>query len=150
MDLLLLSNQACFPLYALSRKLTAHYQPLLDRLDLTYPQYLVMLLLWEEQELSVKELGRRLMLDSGTLTPLLKRMEEKGFVVRTRSVHDERVVQITLTDAGRKLKRKAASIPEELACSLGLTGKELVRMREMVQGMLAKIEKTEKEQNQNK
>lgn len=145
MKMLLLANQACFPLYALSRKITTHYQPLLERLDLTYPQYLVMLLLWEEPQLSVKELGQRLMLDSGTLTPLLKRLEEKGFVLRTRNDRDERVVDITLTGTGLKLKRKAASIPEELACSLGLTGKELVRMREMVQGMLAKIEKTERE-----
>lgn len=148
MEMLLLANQACFPLYALSRKITTHYQPLLERLGLTYPQYLVMLLLWEEPQLSVKELGQRLMLDSGTLTPLLKRLEEKGFVLRTRNDRDERVVDITLTGAGSKLKRKAASVPEELACSLGLTGKELVRMRDMVQGMLAKIEKTEKEKNQ--
>lgn len=145
MEMLLLSNQVCFPLYALSRKFTAHYQPLLDRLDLTYPQYLVLLVLWEERQLSVKELGQRLILDSGTLTPLLKRMEEKGFVLRTRSERDERVVDISLTETGQKLKRKAASIPEELACSLGLTGKELLRMREMVTGFLAKIEKTENE-----
>lgn len=149
MEMLLLSNQVCFPLYALSRKLTAHYQPLLDRLDLTYPQYLVLLVLWEERQLSVKELGQRLMLDSGTLTPLLKRMEEKGFVLRTRSERDERVVDISLTETGQKLKRKAASVPEELACSLGLTAKELLRMRELVTGLLAKIEKTENEPNKS-
>ena len=143
MEMLKLSNQVCFPLYALSRKITAHYQPLLEKLDITYPQYLVLLLLWEFKELSVKELGRRLLLDSGTLTPLLKRMEQKDIVNRSRSTDDERVVMITLTEAGRKLKRKAADIPEKLKCSLDLSTKELMRLRELTTDILAKMEAAE-------
>jgi DNA-binding MarR family transcriptional regulator len=143
MDLLKLSNQVCFPLYALSRKITAHYQPLLDKLDITYPQYLVMMLLWEFKELSVKEIGQQLMLDSGTLTPLLKRMEDKSLVVRTRSSQDERVVVITLTEDGKKLKRKAGDIPEKLMCSLGLNVEEMMAMRQLTTTIISKIEKAE-------
>jgi len=143
MDLLKLSNQVCFPLYALSRKITAHYQPLLDKLDVTYPQYLVMLLLWEFKELSVKELGRQLMLDSGTLTPLLKRMEEKSLVVRTRSAQDERVVMITLTEGGKKLKKRAGDIPEKLMCSLGLTVEEMMALQQLTTTIISKIEAAE-------
>jgi len=143
MDLLKLSNQVCFPLYALSRKITAHYQPLLDKLDVTYPQYLVMMLLWEFKELSVKELGRQLMLDSGTLTPLLKRMEEKSLVVRTRSAQDERVVMITLTEGGKKLKKRAGDIPEKLMCSLGLTVEEMMALQQLTTTIISKIEAAE-------
>lgn len=141
--MLKLSNQACFPLYALSRKITAHYQPLLEKIGLTYPQYLVMMLLWEHKALSVKELGNELMLDSGTLTPLLKRLADKDLVKRTRSEEDERVVVITLTETGQKLKRKAAEIPEKLACSLHLTEKELLQLRGLTQQLLHKIEMAE-------
>jgi len=143
MEMLKLSNQACFPLYALSRKITAHYQPLLEKIGLTYPQYLVMMLLWEHKALSVKELGNELMLDSGTLTPLLKRLADKDLVKRTRSEEDERVVVITLTETGQKLKRKAAEIPEKLACSLHLTEKELLQLRGLTQQLLHKIEMAE-------
>src|ERR1700712_2950320 len=106
MDQLHLENQLCFPLYALSRQMTALYRPYLEKLDLTYPQYLVMLLLWEHEKLSVKEIGCELWLDSGTLTPLLKRMEETGLVDRLRCTEDERIVHVRLTREGQLLQKK--------------------------------------------
>ncbi|MBS7565585.1 MarR family transcriptional regulator [Mucilaginibacter sp. Bleaf8] len=111
MDLLKLENQLCFPIYALSRQITNLYRPLLDKLDLTYPQYLVMMLLWEHGQLSVKAIGEQLMLDSGTLTPLLKRMEKRELVTRTRDKQDERIVQIRITKHGEELKEKAKDVP---------------------------------------
>ena len=115
-----LDDQLCFAVYSASRAFTRAYQPLLAELGLTYPQYVVMLVLWEKDDLSVSELGRRLALDSGTLTPLLKRLEVSGLVSRTRSERDERVVRIELTVAGQKLERKAAEIPSLLARRLGV------------------------------
>jgi MarR family transcriptional regulator, organic hydroperoxide resistance regulator len=108
---LLLDNQVCFALYSASLAMTKLYKPLLDELGLTYPQYLVMLVLWETDGLMVSELGQRLSLDSGTLTPLLKRLEAAGLVNRLRAVQDERRVHIHLTAAGRKLKARAAKVP---------------------------------------
>lgn len=108
---LLLDNQVCFALYSASLAMTKLYKPLLDELGLTYPQYLVMLVLWESDGLMVSELGQRLSLDSGTLTPLLKRLEAAGLVSRLRAVQDERRVHIHLTAAGRKLKARAAKVP---------------------------------------
>lgn len=113
--LLLLDNQLCFALYSSSLAMTKLYKPLLDELGLTYPQYLVMLVLWEKDGLMVSELGQRLFLDTGTLTPLLKRLESSGFVSRLRDVNDERRVRITLTPAGRKLRSRAHKLP---ACVL--------------------------------
>jgi MarR family transcriptional regulator, organic hydroperoxide resistance regulator len=108
---LLLDDQLCFALYAAQRAVTSAYRPLLDELGLTYPQYLVMLVLWEGDGLMVSELGQRLSLDSGTLTPLLKRLESAGLVSRMRDVADERRVHIHLTAAGRRLKARAAKVP---------------------------------------
>ncbi len=108
---LLLDNQLCFALYSASLAMTRLYKPLLDELGLTYPQYLAMLVLWERDGLMVSELGERLSLDSGTLTPLLKRLETSGLIARIRDVADERRVHITLTPAGRKLKARAAKVP---------------------------------------
>ena len=113
--MLQLDNQLCFALYSTSLAMTKIYKPLLDELGLTYPQYLAMLVLWEKDGLMVSELGQRLYLDSGTLTPLLKRLETSGFITRIRAVEDERRVHIALTSSGRKLKAKAAKIP---ACIL--------------------------------
>jgi MarR family transcriptional regulator, organic hydroperoxide resistance regulator len=115
---LLLDNQLCFALYSASLAMTKLYKPLLDELGLTYPQYLVLLVLWEREGLMVSELGERLCLDSGTLTPLLKRMEAAGLVARVRAVEDERRVHITLTTAGRRLKARAAKVP---GCVLSAT-----------------------------
>ena len=109
---LLLDNQLCFALYSTSLAMTKLYKPLLDELGLTYPQYLVMLVLWERDGLMVSELGERLFLDSGTLTPLLKRLEATGLIARLRDVQDERRVHITLTAAGRALKTQAGNIPD--------------------------------------
>lgn len=111
-----LDDQLCFSLYAASRAVTSAYTPLLAPLGLTYPQYLVMLVLWEGDGLSVKALGERLVLDSGTLTPLLKRLEAQGLVQRRRSTQDERVVELFLTAAGSNLRERAATIPEQLLC----------------------------------
>ncbi|WCT09849.1 MarR family winged helix-turn-helix transcriptional regulator [Mucilaginibacter jinjuensis] len=142
MDLLKLENQVCFPLYALSRKLTSVYQPLLDELHLTYPQYLVMMVLWEHQELSVKEIGAKLLLDSGTLTPLLKRMEEKEFLKRSRSAADERIVLVALTQKGIELKDKAQHVPNAFRCHIPLGDQELLTFRDMLNNLLTKTEST--------
>ena len=115
---LLLDNQLCFALYSASLAMTKLYKPLLAELGLTYPQYLVLLVLWEHDDVIVSTLGERLFLDSGTLTPLLKRMEAAGLLVRTRSAQDERRVQISLTEVGRKLKARAARVP---ACVVSAT-----------------------------
>ena len=119
-EALKLSNQLCFAVYAAAHALNKTYKPLLEPLDLTYPQYLVMLVLWEGDGLTVKELGERLFLDSGTLTPLLKRLETAGRVRRTRDSVDERQVRITLTDAGRALRDKAVAVPPMLFCATGM------------------------------
>jgi DNA-binding MarR family transcriptional regulator len=119
---LLLDNQLCFAMYSTSLAMTKLYKPLLADLDLTYPQYLVMLVLWETDSLTVSSLGERLYLDSGTLTPLLKRMEQSGLLARVRSARDERRVEVSLTNVGRKLKARAAAVPgcvlEASQCSI--------------------------------
>ena len=114
-DALLLKNQLCFPLYAASRQITRLYKPLLDPLDLTYTQYLVMMILWEEDTLTVSQIGEKLFLDSGTLTPLLKKLEASGYVKRKRWDQDERVVHVSLQPKGFELRDKAAEIPKELS-----------------------------------
>jgi MarR family transcriptional regulator, organic hydroperoxide resistance regulator len=119
--LLRLDNQLCFAVYAAAQAFTATYKPLLEPLGLTYPQYLTMLVLWEEDGLTVSAIGERLGLDSGTLTPLLKRLEAAGFVNRTRGTADERQVLIALTPAGRSLKQKAKGIPAKLLCASGMS-----------------------------
>jgi DNA-binding MarR family transcriptional regulator len=128
-DLLLLDEQLCFALYAASRTLTAAYRPLLEPLGLTYPQYVVMLVLWERDGLTVSELGERLLLDSGTLTPLLKRLEQAGLIVRERRQSDERQVEVGLTRSGRALRARAEKIPACLLQQCGLGEAALVRLR---------------------
>lgn len=138
-SLLKLENQLCFPLYAVSRLFTKAYQPLLQALDLTYPQYLVLLLLWEHDELSVKELGERLQLDSGTLTPLLKRLEQKQWVSRRRAPYDERSVLIALLPAGRALQAQACHIPEQLLARLGMSAPQVETLRQQLHTLLTKL-----------
>ncbi len=116
-----LSNQLCFPLYAAARNVTGLYTPCLRPLGLTYTQYIVFLVLWEKDALTVGEIGERLMLDNGTLSPLLKKMEQAGYVERRRSQEDERVVVITLTEAGRALQEKAKDIPAQVAGCIDLS-----------------------------
>jgi DNA-binding MarR family transcriptional regulator len=137
--MLLLDNQLCFALYSTSLAMTKLYKPLLDELGLTYPQYLAMLVLWEKDGLTVSELGERLFLDSGTLTPLLKRMESSGLVARLRDVQDERRVHISLTAAGRKLKGRAARIPGCILSASQCSIPELVSLTQQVQALRQRL-----------
>jgi DNA-binding MarR family transcriptional regulator len=132
---LLLDNQLCFALYSASLAMTKLYKPLLEALGLTYPQYLVMLVLWEQDGLTVSALGERLHLDSGTLTPLLKRMEQADLLVRQRSAEDERRVEVTLTLAGKRLKAKAGAVPACLVAASGCPIPELMSLTQQVQGL---------------
>lgn len=134
-----LHRQVCFALYSASRSVTALYRPLLDRLGLTYPQYLAMLVLWDRGTVSVRQLGEALQLDSGTLSPLLKRLEAAGLVTRARDPRDERSVQIGLTAAGRDLKREAAAIPRTIAKATGLPPSELARLRDTLHTLTATL-----------
>lgn len=137
--MLQLDNQLCFALYSTSLAMTKLYKPMLEELGLTYPQYLAMLVLWEQDGLTVSELGERLYLDSGTLTPLLKRMEAAGLVSRIRAVQDERRVHITLTAAGRKLKAKAAKIPGCIMSATQCSIPERVSLTQQVQSFRKRL-----------
>ncbi|MCH5267717.1 MAG: MarR family transcriptional regulator [Lachnospiraceae bacterium] len=118
-DALKIENQLCFPLYACSKEVIKQYKPYLDEIDLTYTQYIAMMVLWEKKTLNVKELGECLFLDSGTLTPLLKKMEAKGLLTRRRSPEDERNLIVSITEKGEQLKEKAVAIPEQMKkCSM--------------------------------
>ena len=124
-DTLKLENQLCFPLYACSREIVKKYKPYLDELDLTYTQYITMMVMWERKQINVKELGECLFLDSGTLTPLLKKLEQKGWVTRKRAKSDERVLIVTLTPAGEELRKKAVTVPQKMACCVKLSQEEV-------------------------
>lgn len=128
-DLLTLDKQFCFSLYSASLAMTKTYKPLLEKIGLTYPQYLVMLVLWQQDDVLVKDIGELLFLDSGTLTPLLKRMEASELVQRTRDARDERQVRITLTSKGRELKQAAQNIPADVMCASGQDAKVLMQLR---------------------
>lgn len=136
-DLLALENQVCFALAVASRSVLALYRPILEPLGLTHPQYLVMLALWEHSPRSVKELGSALQLEPATLSPLLKRLEATGYVTRQRSTVDERVLDITLTDAGRRLRDRAEGIPPKIVSELGMSIDDLTRMRETLHAVIA-------------
>ena len=138
-SVLKLENQLCFPLYAVSRMLTKAYQPHLLALDLTYPQYLVFMLLWEHDQLTVKELGKKLLLDSGTLTPLLKRMEQKQWLSRRRDPRDERSVIIGLLPAGRALQAKAGRIPTDMLDKLHMSPAEISALRTQLTHILTQL-----------
>jgi len=144
-DPLQLDDQLCFALYSASRAVTRAYAPLLEPLGLTYPQYLVLLVLWERDGVPIKQLGERLALDSGTLTPLLKRLAAQGLVERRRGEDDERVVRIHLTAAGRALRSKARKVPMELACRAGYdlaserAMRELVRLRDELTALARRL-----------
>jgi DNA-binding MarR family transcriptional regulator len=139
-----LDRQLCFPLYAASRQLIRRYRPHLEALDLTYTQYITMLVLWEEQCVSVKRLGQRLYLDSGTLTPLLKQLERKGYLRRFRSREDERVLLAELTEAGRALRERAKPIPALVGSCLPLEAEEAAELYRLLYRLL----NTDPEQNQ--
>jgi DNA-binding MarR family transcriptional regulator len=138
-DPLHLESQLCFALHAASRAMTAAYQPLLEELGITYPQYLVLLVLWEEDGARVSRLGERLHLDSGTLTPLLKRVEAHGLVERRRSAEDERAVEVFLTTTGKRLKKRALDVPAALLCKTGLSLPELVKLRDTLKGLTREL-----------
>jgi MarR family transcriptional regulator, organic hydroperoxide resistance regulator len=138
-DVLKLDNQLCFALYSTSHALTKAYAPLLEQLGLTYPQYLVMLVLWESDGVTVKELGERLHLDSGTLTPLLKRVEAIGLVRRERDKRDERQVLITLTEAGRGLRERAVEVPRGIACAIGLPLDRIMALKAELEAVRAAL-----------
>jgi len=140
-DYLKLDNQVCFALYSASNAMSRAYQPLLKALDLTYLQYIVMMVLWEEKEINVKELGAKTHLDSGTLTPLLKRLEVKGYVLRTRSIEDERVRVITLTPAGVELKEQAQTVPVEMLCLSKMNEDELKSLKVQCEQLLGNLTK---------
>ncbi|CCU83700.1 MULTISPECIES: MarR family transcriptional regulator [Mesotoga] len=139
-ELLKLDNQLCFALYSSSRGVTRLYRPLLSEFGITYPQYLAMLVLWEKEPLTVKELGERLFLDSGTLTPLLKRMEKQGLLKRERSQGDERQVLINLTEEGRKLKDKALAIPLKVADQVNISQSEFISLLTSLKKLMKKID----------
>lgn len=138
-ELLKLENQLCFPLYACSKEVVRRYTPYLDKLDLTYTQYLVMMALWEYGELSVGELGERLFLDSGTLTPMLKKMEDKGYVSRVRSSVDERRVNVRLTENGVKLKEEAREVPLAMGQCVNIDPADAAELVHLLRKVLSNV-----------
>ncbi|WHY17453.1 MarR family transcriptional regulator [Paenibacillus sp. G2S3] len=136
---LLIENQLCFTIYACSREITKLYQPYLDKIGLTYSQYLVMLVLWERQQCTVKEIGEALFLDSGTLTPLLKRLQTAGLIVRERSTQDERKVLISLTEQGWGLQSNAACIPGKMMEETTMSSDESVELLEQFKSLLNRV-----------
>ena len=134
-EALKLSNQMCFPLYAASKEIVRRYKPVLDEIGLTYTQYITMMVLWEHESISVKDMGSLLYLDSGTLTPVLKKLEQKGFIKRQRDTEDERVLIVTVTDEGMALRDKALDVPARIACTVDLTMEEA----QLLCGILQKL-----------
>ena len=137
-DALKIENQLCFPLYACSREIIKQYKPFLDELDLTYTQYIAMMVLWEHKTMNVKAMGEILYLDSGTLTPVLKKLESKGLVSRQRSTEDERNLVVTITEAGEALKEKAVEVPAAIAKCSNIEPEEAVMLYRILYKMLAK------------
>ena len=135
-EVLKLEHQICFPLYACSKEIVKRYTPFLDEIDLTYTQYITMMVLWEHREMNVKELGRYLYLDSGTLTPVLKKLEQKGYVIRKRDTRDERVLNVTVTEAGMLLREKAVEVPAKIGGCVSLDLEEAVLLQKILQKIL--------------
>lgn len=140
-DCLKLENQLCFPLYVASKEIVRQYKPFLDELNMTYTQYITMMVMWEHKELTVKELGQYLYLDSGTLTPLLKTMEKKGWVERNRSKEDERVLNVSITESGEKLKDSAVNVPTQLARCVKLEPEETMQLYKILYKILDNLQK---------
>ena len=139
-DSLKLDNQVCFSLYAASREIIKLYKPFLDKFNLTYTQYIAMLVLWEDEKSTVKDIGKRLHLDSGTLTPLLKKIESMGLVIRHRDVNDDRVVIVELTEKGRLLKDDITEVPHEMACKINMSKEELVELKKQLDALLRALD----------
>lgn len=140
-DSLKLENQLCFPIYACSREIIKKYKPFLDELGLTYTQYITMMVLWEKEKISAKEIGGYLHLDSGTLTSVLKKLEQSGYIKRRRSAADERVLDVVITHEGRELKEAAHDIPEKLFCSVGMEKKEIKALKKSLEKALRRLSK---------
>lgn len=139
-DILKLDNQICFPLYAVSKEIVRSYTPFLNEIDLTYTQYIAMMVMWECKQLSVKDLGKKLYLDSGTLTPLLKNLEKKELVTRERSKTDERFLVVSVTDKGMKLREKALVIPTKIGSCINLEKEEAIQLYSIIRKLLAQID----------
>ncbi len=139
-----LENQLCFPLYAAAKEVVRRYRPFLEELDLTYTQYITMMVLWEQKEINVRELGEKLYLDSGTLTPLLKSLEQKQYVSRHRSAKDERVLIVSLSEKGEKLREKAACVPGQMGGCIRLTADEARTLYSLLYKLLDGVEGEEK------
>ncbi|MBQ8229525.1 MAG: MarR family transcriptional regulator [Clostridia bacterium] len=135
-----LENQLCFPLYACSKEIIRRYRPYLDELDLTYTQYIAMMVFWEEKQCSVKALGKKLFLDSGTLTPVLKSLEQKGYVKRQRSAADERLLIVAITEKGENLKERAIAVPQKIAGCIQLEPQESVALYQLLHKVLGNME----------
>ena len=131
-----LENQLCFPLYACSKEVVRRYTPLLNELGLTYTQYITMMVLWEREHVTVKELGEALYLDSGTLTPLLKKLESKGYIERHRCEDDERSLMVSLTEEGRQLREKALEVPQKISCCLKISKEERIELYKLLYKVL--------------
>ena len=139
-DVLKLENQLCFPLYAAAKETVKLYRPFLEKMNLTYTQYIAMLVFWEHKKMNVKELGEKLYLDSGTLTPVLKSLEAKGYVRRYRSTEDERVLLVEVTEAGKALREEALSVPAQMACHVVLSPEESLTLYKLLYKLLSSIE----------
>ncbi len=139
-DALKLENQLCFPLYAVSKEIVRRYSPFLDELDLTYTQYITLMVLWEKKTMNIKSLGECIYLDSGTLTPLLKKLQTKGYVSRVRDEHDERNVIVSITEKGEALKDKAISIPAKMGECLPLTVEEVKQLHSILYKILGNFD----------
>lgn len=139
-DSLKLENQLCFPLYACAKEVVRKYKPFLDDIDLTYTQYITMMVMWDRKEVNVKELGESLYLDSGTLTPVLKKLEAKGYISRKRSKDDERNLVVKLTPGGEELKEKALSVPNRMQNCLNISADEFKTLYNLLYSMLQNME----------
>ena len=140
-DILKLENQLCFPLYAAAKEITRKYKPFLDELDLTYTQYICMMVMWEHKSLNVKTLGEYIYLDSGTLTPLLKKLEDKGYIERKKNVEDERNLVISITDKGMKLRDEALSVPQSIGSCIPLSAEEAAVLYKVLYKILNNLKK---------
>lgn len=143
-DALKLDNQLCFPLYAVSKEIVRRYKPFLDEIDLTYTQYITMMVLWENKQMSVKELGEKLYLDSGTLTPLLKRLEQKGLLTRQRDSRDERILMVSITETGEKLKEQAVEVPQKMMGCVSLEAEDAKNLYRILHQMMDEFHREEK------
>lgn len=134
-----LSNQVCFPLYAASREVIKLYKPFLDEYNLTYTQYITMLVLWEDEKITIKELCKKLYLDSGTITPVIKKLEAMGLLIKYRDKSDERIVNVEFTDKGRELKEEIVKVPEQVSCKINGSVEDLLILKNLLEKVLDEI-----------